>query len=316
MLPFPPLDLLQRTGHMGDEDPVGAYERMGKGLRDLIESMLPADWSWEGRRTLDFGCGAGRVLRAFEPQTGEGEFWGCDIDRASIDWLEQNLSPPFHAFACDEEPGLPQEDGFFDLIYAISVYTHLTDNWAGWLQEHHRVLKDGGLLLASYLGEGMIEQLIGETWDEDRIGHNALMHGHPWDDGGPIAFNSEWWIRAHWGRGFEIVELKPHSGTADQPAGHGLVLARKKPGALTVEELLALEPDEPREIAAMQHHAEQLRDETLRLRGRIKEVEGERAPLEEEIRSRDTQLTELMNSRSWRVTAPLRNAGQRIRTRA
>jgi SAM-dependent methyltransferase len=307
-LPFPPLDLLQRTGHMGDEDPVGAYDQMGRGLRELIESMLPEDWSWQGRRVLDFGCGAGRVLRAFEPKAGEAEFWGCDIDRPSVAWMEENLSPPFHPFACDEEPGLPQQDGFFDLIYAISVYTHLTENWAGWLLEHHRVLADGGLLLVSFLGEGMSRPLIDEEWDEDRIGMNALQYGHPWDEGGPMTFNSPWWIRAHWGRAFEILELKPHGG-ADQPAGHGLALMRKRPVSLTIEQLEELEPGEPREILALQHNIDQLHDETLRLRGKIGELERER----DRTGRRDQQLDELMASRSWRMTAPLRSAGGRFR---
>ena len=36
---------------------------------------------------------------------------------------------------------------------------------------------------------------------------NPLMHGYSWDHGGPIAFNSHWWLRAHWGRAFDIVKL-------------------------------------------------------------------------------------------------------------
>jgi SAM-dependent methyltransferase len=300
---------------MGDDDPVGAYDQAGAGLRGLIESMLPDDWSWEGKRVLDFGCGAGRVLRHFAPEAETAEFWGCDIDRRSIAWMNENMAPPFHPFACEEEPGLPQDDGTFDLIYAISVYTHLTDNWAGWLLEHHRVLADGGLLLSTFLGEGMIGQLAGETWDEAKIGLNGLLHGHPWDEGGPIALSSPWWIRAHWGRAFDIVELKPYTA-GDPPAGHGLLLVRKKSVELTDSDLRALEPDEPREITAMQHHIEQLRDETIRLRGEIGRMESEQG--RETARSQDLalyreQLRKIEGSRSWRLTAPLRDAAHRIR---
>lgn len=95
---------------------------------------------------LDFGCGVGRVLRQFAPEAEEAELWGCDLDGPSIGWLRENLSPPFHFFESEERAGLPQADGHFDLIYAFSVYTHFTDNWAEWLLEHHRVLADGGLL--------------------------------------------------------------------------------------------------------------------------------------------------------------------------
>jgi SAM-dependent methyltransferase len=313
----PPYDLLQRIGPMGEEDPTGVYERTGREHRELIESALPEDWTWEGKRVLDFGCGVGRILRQFAPEAEAGEFWGCDIDAASIEWLQANLSPPFHFFQSDEAAGLPQEDGRFDLIYALSVYTHLTDNWAGWLLEHHRVLDDGGLLFATFLGPGMIESLIGESWDEDRIGMNVLLHGNPWEVGGPVAFNSPWWIRAHWGRAFEILELQVEIGP-EAMVNHGYVLMRKKPANLTEEDLLAIEPGEPREISALRHQIEQLRDETLRLRP---EAEAHQGAVERERQLLSQQedlartLSELQGSTSWRITAPLRTAMERLRPR-
>ena len=294
---------------MGETDPVGEYERSGLEHRQLIERLLPQDWSWEGRRVLDFGCGSGRVIRQFAPEAERAELWGCDLDSRSIEWLRENLSPPFHFFETVDAPRLPQDDGSFDLIYAFSVYTHLTDNWAGWLLEHHRVLKDGGLLLVTFLGEGMTEALIEEPWDEDRIGFNALRHGNPWDHGGPITFNSPWWIRAHWGRAFEIVELVPRLDP-DAPS-HGCVLMRKRPVELTEEELIRPEPDEPREILAMRHQIEQLRDETLEMRQTLQEEL--RAQREGLLADRARLEHEFTSSASWRVTAPLRAAKQRLK---
>lgn len=304
-LPIPPFELIERIGPTGS-DPVRAYLDGGIVHRQLIESLLPNDWSWEGRRTLDFGCGSGRIMRQFASEAADAEFWGCDLDRPSIAWLQRNLEPPFHFFVSDDEPDLPQEDGYFDLVYAFSVYTHLTDNWAAWLLEHHRVLKDGGLMLVTFLGEGMTKALVDEDWDEDRIGMNPLLYGNSWDLGGPIAFNSEWWIRAHWGRAFEIEILRPHEG-GDPPHGHGLVLMRKKPVRLTVADLKALEPDEPREILALQHNIEQLRDDTLRLRSAI-------AARDAELRNeRQRILADVERSASWRVTAPMRAAKRVLR---
>jgi SAM-dependent methyltransferase len=303
-LPIPPNDFLQRIGLSGASELAPLYERTGRSDRKLIETLLPDDWDWHGKRVLDFGCGVGRIMRQFAPEAGEAEFWGCDLDRTSIEWARRNLEPPLHFFESDEAPGLPQEDGYFDLIYAFSVYTHFTDNWAGWLLEHHRVLAEGGFLLATFLGEGMSEHLIGEPWDEDRIGMNPLLHDNPWDQGGPIALNSPWWIRAHWGRAFEIVELQPRA--VDDLPSHGLVLAQKKAVDLSVEDLTRLEADEPREIAALQHHAEQLIEDTRRLRTHAGQLGAKADVLEGELAS----VTE---SASWRLTAPLRSLKARVR---
>lgn len=283
-LPSPPLSLLQRTGWLGQDATRRSYDEVSAGVKELMGAMLPGDWRWPGKRVLDFGCGAGRLMRQFAAEAEVAEFTGCDIHGASIDWLQQNLCPPFVAFQCSEEPVLPQPDGYFDLIYAISVYTHLTDNWAGWLLEHHRVLAEGGFLLVSFLGEGQIGPLIGEVWDEDRIGMNSLWAGKSWEKGGPIVFHSPWWLRAHWGRIFEIVELAPRFG-GDVPTGHGMVLLRRKSVQMTVGELERLEPHEPRETTALAHHVEQLRRETLALR-----AENE----------------ELRATASWKVTRPMR----------
>lgn len=38
---LPPLDLVHRAGHMGDEDPHGAYLRFGRRLRAQMEAILP-----------------------------------------------------------------------------------------------------------------------------------------------------------------------------------------------------------------------------------------------------------------------------------
>ena len=305
-LPLPPRELLRRIGPMGEVDPVRAYEESGAEHRELLERTLPDDWAWEGKRVLDFGCGVGRVLRQFAPETGTGEFWGCDLDRPSMDWNRANLEPPFRFFETTETAGLPQADGYFDFVYAFSVYTHFTDNWAGWLLEHHRVLAAGGYLFATYLGEGMLEPFTGEPWDESRIGMNPVMHGFSWDSGGPLAFNSPWWIRAHWGRLFEIVELVPRL-KPDEPA-HGIVLARKKPVTLSVEDLVALEPDEPREIAALQHHVEQLAGEVQRLRI----AHDMQAAQIEALRVQEAELERLRGSSSWRLTAPLRAAKREL----
>jgi SAM-dependent methyltransferase len=266
-LPFPPLELAHRVGSLARaSDPYEYYDRLGLETRDGIVSHLPPDWSFSGKRILDFGCGAGRTLRHFADEAASGEFWGCDIDAASIEWMDDQLCPPFHAFVNSEEPPLDQADASFDLIWAISVFTHLGSSWSRWLLELHRILKPDGLLLVTFMGRGMSEEIAGDPWDEDNFGMNIIKFGQSWDLGGPMVLHSPWWIEEHWGRAFEIVSIDP-DGFAEKPwLDHGTVLMRKRAGQLTPEELERMTPTDGRELGALAHNVEQLHLESLDLR--------------------------------------------------
>lgn len=238
---------------------MASYLGAGSALRQEILSTLPDDWSWQDRRVLDFGCGSGRVLRHFLDEAQSAEFYGCDIHAESIAWAKQHLSPPLHIFGSDEQPPLPFRDDHLDLVWAMSVFTHLTDTWSSWMLEIHRILKPDGLFIATFMGEGMSEILADEPWDDTRIGMNVLGYGMGWEAGGPMVLHSPWWIEAHWGRAFDILDLRP---TGFIGTGQGVVFMRKRDVSLRVEDLEELEPDEPREISALRHSVRQLQRES------------------------------------------------------
>lgn len=271
-MPVPPELLIRRAGCPPGGDARAEHLAVGASNKQLLLSVLPPEWSFDGKRILDFGCGVGKVLRHFAPEAAIAEFWGCDIDDASIAWLSDNLCPPFHVFRNDEVPPLAADTAAFDLVYAISVFTHITDSWSEWLLELHRVIKPGGLLVASLLGEGMSEMERAGPWDEALIGMNVLRTGQDWAGGGPTVFHSRWWVESHWGRLFEIVgwhESRDESGQAIQGA-HNIVVARRPDGdGCSLVELEALEPHEPREIAALKHNIEQLHEDDRRLRAEL-----------------------------------------------
>jgi SAM-dependent methyltransferase len=285
--PYPPLNLANRVCSLeGRGDPVAAYESLGAEARRAIIELLPEDWSFEGKRVLDFGCGAGRTLRHFLPEAEAAELWGSDIDGPSVDWLRRELCPPLNAMRNDEHPPLGLEYGSFDLIWALSVFTHLTDSSLPWLRELHRLLKPGGLLIATYMGRWNSESVTGEPWDEDRMGMNVLRPDQPWDSGGPMVLMSDWWVREHWGRAFEVVAL---SGNVH---GQTWPLLRKRDVGVSVEEL-ERPSDDPREYEALRHNVRQVerdREVALAVQKHIYE-----------------------SSLSWRLTGPLRYAARRVR---
>jgi SAM-dependent methyltransferase len=147
-LPLPPHALASRVYAVnGGDDPDAAYLELGAQTKRQIVGLLPDGWSFEGKRVLDFGSGAGRTLRHFADEAETAEFWGCDIDAPSIEWMQKSLCPPFHARQTISVPPLALEHGSFDLIYAVSVFTHLTDHSTRWLLE--RTLTPHGLLSLS-----------------------------------------------------------------------------------------------------------------------------------------------------------------------
>ena len=172
------------------------FEERGSLQWSYVKSFLPEGWSFEGKRVLDFGVGVGRMLRPAMEQDPQAEYWGCDIHEPSLEWLRGEL-PQAHLFRSDDWPPLPGvPDRHFDLIYAFSVFTHLTDAWSAWLLELHRVLKEDGIAILTVFGPG--HQTYGEVpIHEDVVGMNVLMPWAPWDLGGPLVIHSNWWLRAH-----------------------------------------------------------------------------------------------------------------------
>jgi SAM-dependent methyltransferase len=320
-LPYPPLELANRVGSLQEaEDPIAYYDEIGRRTRSEIVDNLPPDWDFAGKRVLDFGCGAGRTLRHFVAETAEAEVWGCDLDEPSIAWLRDHLSPPFQVFLNDATPPLDQPSSSFDLIWGISVFTHLTDSWSHWLVELHRVLDRGGLLFLTFMGSGMSEIITGESWDESKIGMNVLKYGQSWDLGGPMVMHSPWWIEEHWGRGFEIVSLTPEGFAAGSSIGHGSVLMRKRDVPVSAEMFERPAPGDTREAPALAHAVAQLQAEALTLRNESGYFNTLRGEAVEQTRSIEAQTEDLRQrlatleaSRSWRLTRPLRAIAHRIR---
>ncbi|MXX07463.1 MAG: class I SAM-dependent methyltransferase [Gammaproteobacteria bacterium] len=100
------------------------------------------------RRILDFGCGSGRVTHWLRHLAGDAELTGADINPEAIAWCRENLD--FEAnFICNgPRPPLPLAAESADLIYGISVLTHLDEDLQfQWLRELHRVAAPGAVVV-------------------------------------------------------------------------------------------------------------------------------------------------------------------------
>jgi len=101
---------------------------------------------------LDWGCGHGRVIRHFAQQGQASEAWGVDIEPENVGWLQDNV-PGVRAATVPLVPPTDLPADHFDLVYGISVMTHLTrEVQEKWLAELKRIVKPGGLVVLTYAG--------------------------------------------------------------------------------------------------------------------------------------------------------------------
>jgi SAM-dependent methyltransferase len=257
-LPFPPSDLRERVfASREPADSNALYESSGRHIADAVERTLPADFSWDGARVLEFASGAGRVLRHLLADHPEADWWCCDVHQPSIDWLQHAGGLELHAVQCQPRPPLPFDDNQFDLVYGISAFTHIGWDWAEWIAEMQRIIRPGGLLVVSLLGEEVHRFAIKrEPPPDDAYGLLVYLHGNPPENNGPVVFQSDWWLRAHWGRAFEIDSYDHDSfavGVMQDGREHlqSMLAARAREERKTVAQLLAPEPDEPREFTGL-----------------------------------------------------------------
>lgn len=150
-------DADRRFRVIGNRD-AGGFLRLGATDAYRIKAAFEAvtDLRWNDQSAvLDWGVGCGRVARHLAPALGPA-FFGCDIDADNVAWCSANL--PGSYVPTRLEPSLPYADGTFDVVYGVSVFTHLRSEWElRWLEELHRVLRPGGTMLVTVHGQTAID---------------------------------------------------------------------------------------------------------------------------------------------------------------
>ena len=110
---------------------------------------------------LDWGVGCGRVAVPLKRAMNTGaQIIGMDIDRVNVDWCRAHLDD-IAVSLCDFYPPLDLESESLDMIYGISVMTHLTEAAQFvWLKELRRLLKPGGICVLTVHGEHALVQRL------------------------------------------------------------------------------------------------------------------------------------------------------------
>lgn len=149
---------------------------------------------------LDFGCGSGRVLSHLR-RAGVTDLKGVDVDRGAIRWLRRRHGAASFARS-PERPPLPFPGESFDAVVAVSVFSHLDEPaQLEWLEEIARLLRPGGLLIATTHGPDLLvtrDDLTGEQLE--RFAATGFLFA---PGGGPFnassAFHSPEYLERTWG---------------------------------------------------------------------------------------------------------------------
>jgi SAM-dependent methyltransferase len=178
-------------------------------------------------KLLDFGCGCGRVLRHWLdlPST---RVHGSDYSPRPIRWCRHSL--PFAEFSTNDlAPPLPYPAAEFDFIYAVSVFTHLTEELQPqWVAELERVLNPGGFLLVTTKGSSRLEALDAQERERFEAGQLVIKYGRYAGRNLCAAFHPESYLRQRFAPSLEFVDFVPADvGRSD---GQDILLLRR-PGA-------------------------------------------------------------------------------------
>jgi SAM-dependent methyltransferase len=150
-------------------------------------------------RVLDFGCGWGRLTRMLARDVEPARLFGCDPDEAILAVCRDNGVPG--TFARSERvPDRLPFDGRFDLAYAFSVFTHLSEAaHERCLAALHEALAPAGLLVLTVRPPAYAE-LAGMPRPE-RYGFRP----HPGEEHYGEAIVTLPYVRERWSGRFELL---------------------------------------------------------------------------------------------------------------
>jgi len=196
-----------------------AFFRNGKLAAEYYLALF--DELFPGRATLDvceWGCGPARILRWLARLSAPARLRlsGCDYNARAIAWCRANLDGiDFRPNGI--APPAPFPDGAFDVLYSVSVYTHLSEAMHhAWFRDNLRVVRPGGCIILSVHGDAHREKLL--PGEQTRYDSGELVVRESVVEGSRLyaAFQSPRFVRERLLSGVEIVRHDRGASFTDQ----------------------------------------------------------------------------------------------------
>jgi SAM-dependent methyltransferase len=202
-LPVPPAKLRVLVSGPSRERFLDTTDAGVDALREVLGDRLRGT-------VLDFGCGCGRTARHWRDV--DLDLHGCDYNPELVAWCRDNL-PFMRATVNGSDPPSPYDSKTFDVVYAMSIFTHLTEpSQLRWLDEWRRILAPSGLLLFTTHGNTHAHKL-GKK-ERPRYDAGELVVRRPGIEGlnQCVAHHPPEYVRGKLLDGWQLLRFRPASG--------------------------------------------------------------------------------------------------------
>ena len=114
-------------------------------------------------KILEWGCGPARIIRHLPSLLDRScEIFGSDYNDQTIEWCKKNISN-VNFSKNNLQPPLDYENNYFDIIYATSVFTHLSEEMHfAWFEELKKICKKDGIIFLTTHGDNCKPKLTDE----------------------------------------------------------------------------------------------------------------------------------------------------------
>lgn len=178
--PVPPNSSMRKTGS------TGIRQYFVGGIRTYLPIATAAEWVGVdlrsgGKNVLDFGCGVARQLLHFTRHYPGNHYFACDVDDTSIAFIRRDY-PTVESYTNRFHPPLAYDDATFDMVYSVSIFSHLDPQDHGaWLDELSRVTRPGGHLFLTTEGYSALKSLAhafrrDEATLSDLLGREGVLY--------------------------------------------------------------------------------------------------------------------------------------------
>ncbi len=204
------------------------YHDSGVAHARLVADLVRRHLDEPSPRICEWGCGPGRVVRHLRSALADRNvtLFGTDSNPASVAWCRAHLQG-IEFRSNRQDPPLPFDDDALDVLYAISVFTHLSERGhERWAEEILRVLRPSGVVIFTTHGDACADRLLPNERERYRQGRLVVRGGVREGSKCFVAYHPPEYVRGRLLVDADVVAHLP--GPSAYRISHDVWVARKK----------------------------------------------------------------------------------------